>query len=116
ELEAEEKPKPENVVVWILPGGGEPDGFTEAIEAGLPGIPVENLRSHEDLLSLLHMNHVKGSFHESLEEWERIPLAPKDYLRPGLALAGAIAGCLLLFFSVIHLNTQDADVLKQEAH
>ncbi|NDV22275.1 PilN domain-containing protein [Desulfovibrio sp. JC022] len=116
ELEAEGKPKPEKVVVWIPPGGGEPDGFTEVITNGLPGIPVEKVRSYEDLLSLLRMNHVKGSFHESLEEWERIPLAPKDYLRPGLAFAGAIAGCLLLFFSVIHLNTQDADVLKQEAH
>ena len=117
QLEADEKPKPEKVLLWTSPGGsGEPDGLVELIEKVLPGIQLASVRSYEEFLPLLRMNRIKGSFHESLEEWERIPLAPKDYLRPGLALIGAIAGCLLLFFSVIHLNTQDAKVLKQEAH
>ncbi|WP_320173365.1 PilN domain-containing protein [Maridesulfovibrio sp.] len=117
QLEAEEKPKPERVVLWIPPGGsGEPDGFAELIEKVLPGIPLEQVRSYEDFLPLLRMNRTKSSFHESLEEWKRIPLTPKDYVRSGLAIAGAVAGCLLLFFAVIHMNTQDAKVLKQEAH
>ncbi|NDV27659.1 PilN domain-containing protein [Desulfovibrio sp. JC010] len=117
ELESERKPKPEKIVLWSSPGnGGKPEGFDKAIEKLLPEIPLQKISSHEELLASLRLNHIKGSFHESLEEWERIPLTPKDYIRPGLGFVAAVAGCLLLFFSVIHLNNQDAAVLKGEAH
>ncbi|WP_321400489.1 PilN domain-containing protein [Maridesulfovibrio sp.] len=117
ELEAEQKTYPEKAVLWIPPGNSvDSEGFSKAILSLLPDIPLEIILSYEELLGTLRMSRSKGSFHESLEEWGRIPLTPKDYVRPGLAFAGAVACCLLLFFSVIHLNHQDSGVLKEEAH
>ena len=116
ELKAEKLPMPEKAVFWnSLNSGGESKDLAGVIESELPGILTTVIRSYEEFLPLLRVNRVKGSFHESLEEWGRVPLASRDYLRAGLAFAGAIAGCLLLFFSVIHLNTQDAAALKNEA-
>jgi len=116
ELEAEGKMGLEKVVLWITPGNNrEPENLIRAIESLLPGVGMETISTYEELLDVLRLGRAKGSFHESLEDWERIPLTPKDYIKPGLGLAGAVAGCLLLFFSVIHLNNQDAAVLKEEA-
>ena len=117
ELKADELPDPEKVALWIPPGiEADETVLNEAIESLLPGVPLDEIRSYDALLERLRLNRSKGSFHESLEDWERIPLTPKDYIKPGLSLAGAVAGCLLLFFSMIHLNNQDAVVLKEEAH
>ncbi|WP_415719360.1 PilN domain-containing protein [Maridesulfovibrio sp.] len=117
ELKAEQKPKPEKIVFWVAPEGGiEPQGFGSAIESLLPEIPLETINLYEGLLDTLRMGRAQGSFHESLEDWERIPLGSKDYFKSGLGFIAAVAGCLLLFFSVIHLNDQDAAVLKEEAH
>ncbi len=117
ELKADELPDPEKIMLWIPPGiKADEAALNDAINRQLPGVPLDEIRAFEALLEILRLKRSKGSFHESLEDWERIPLTPKDYIKPGLGLIGAVAGCLLLFFSMIHLNNQDTAVLREETH